>query len=129
MFDLKKSVLMWIATNCLLTALFMLLLGSGIFDWFWSIPAFFLLLGCGTCWSIQKMMTASNTGFVSVFMLSVLLKLLASIAFIALYVLLVKEQQFTILTSFLVYYITLLVFETAYLMKTTKKEKTNEKKI
>ena len=56
-------------------------------------------------------------------MLSIFLKLLFSITFIMLYVFFVKEQQFIILISFFVYYITLLVFETIYLLKPAKKRK------
>ena len=73
------------------------------------------------------MLSVSNARFTSAFMLSIFLKLLFSITFIMLYVFFVKEQQFIILISFFVYYITLLVFETIYLLKPAKKEKTNEK--
>ena len=128
MFNLKKAVLYWTSIICLLTAAFLLVLGKdGYFDLFWSVPVFFLLLGFGTCWSIKKMLSVSNARFTSAFMISIFLKLLFSITFIMLYVFFVKEQQFIILISFFVYYITLLVFETIYLLKPAKKEKTNEK--
>ena len=130
MFNLKKAILFWGSIVCLLTAAFVLYLGgNGIFDWFWSVPAFFLLLGVGTCWGIKKMLSVSDFKFMTVFMLAVSLKLIAAITFIVLYVLFVKEQQFFILISFFVYYITLLVFETIYLLKPTKTGKTNETKI
>ena len=115
-----KYFSMTLVSLLVLTGAAILILGNNYFNWFLSIPCYFLISAISFYFVIKRLSVLPSNKFLNNYLGVIFSKFFIAIIFIVIYFVAVNQQSVFFVIAFFIYYIVFSVFETTILVKINK---------